>query len=299
MITLGVLITNYQAWKTTLGTLEAVIGLCPEASELAQIVVVDDASDAPSEWEKDRRVSIHRNSQNLGYVRSVNVGMALMEVDVVILLDCDARPLTAFAQEVRHQFDVDERLGALGFTQTDDSQVLRPSGEPTPTLREFLIGPAFFSRLPAFIGRWMLPAGRRLCIHSCCMAVRRSAFLQVGGFDEGFDFLDGDMDFSWSLLEHGWSTKITPEILCFHPGGGSPQSTGQRVLRFHRNRWRLLCKHGHVNCQTPVKLLLQLRHVMEVGALAMLCLTPLARRLRPKLNTRWQLLTSVAKDYAR
>ncbi|WP_395750207.1 glycosyltransferase family 2 protein [Prosthecobacter sp.] len=298
-MTLGVLVTNYRAWQTTLATLEAVIELCPNDSELAQITVVDDASDAPSMWEKDKRVTIHCNSQNLGYVRSVNVGMALMEVDVVILLDCDARPLTAFAQEVRRQFDVDQKLGALGFTQTDDSQLLRPSGEPTPTLLEFLIGPAFFSRLPAFIGRRMLPAGRRLCIHSCCMAVRRSAFLQVGGFDEGFDFLDGDMDFSWSLLEHGWNTRITPEILCFHPGGGSPQSTGQRVLRFHRNRWRLLCKHGRVHWLVPAKLLLMLRHSMEVVALAVICLTPLARRLRPKLNTRWQLLTSVTKDYAR
>ncbi len=298
-MTLGVLITNYQAWPTTLATLEAVIALCPEAAELAQIVVVDDASDAPSKWDKDPRVSIHRNTQNLGYVRSVNVGMGLMQVDVVIMLDCDARPLTAFAQEVRQQFAADEKLGALGFTQTDDTQVLRPAGEPTPILREFLIGPAFFSRLPAFMARWFLPEGRRQCIHSCCMAVRRSAFLEVGGFDESFDFLDGDMDFSWSLLEHGWNTKITPDILCFHPGGGSPQSTGQRVLRFHRNRWRLLCKHGHVRWQAPAKMLLLLRHLMEVGVLATLCLNPFARRFRAKLQTRWQLLTSVATGYVR
>ena len=131
------------------------------------------------------------------------------------------------------------------------------------------------------------------------MAVRRSAFLNVGGFDESFDFLDADMDFSWSLLEHGWNTAITSDVLCYHPGGGSPQSTGQRVLRLHRNRWRLLCKHGHVRWQALAKLLLFLRHLIETGVLALLCLTPLTRRFRPKFKTRWQLLTSVARGYVR
>lgn len=298
-MTLGVLITNYRSWPTTLGTLEAVIALCPIADELAQIIVVDDDSDAPSAWDKDPRVTIHHNTQNLGYVRSVNVGMAQMQVDVIIMLDCDARLLTTFVQEVRQQFAKDEKLGALGFTQTDDTQILRPAGEPTPTLREFLIGPAFFSRLPAFMCRHFLPVGRHLCIHSCCMAVRRSAFLDVGGFDESFDFLDADMDFSWSLLEHGWNTRITPDILCFHPGGGSPQATAHRVLRFHRNRWRLLCKHGHVRWRLLARGLLQLRHLIEVSVLAMLCLTPFARRFRGKLQTRWQLLNSVNAGYVR
>ena len=296
-MTLGVLITNYQAWPTTLATLEAVIELCPEAAELAQIIVVDDASDAPSIWDKDPRVTIHRNKQNLGYVRSVNVGMALLQVDVVIMLDCDARPLNAFAQEVRRHFAADEKLGSLGFTQTDDSQVLRRSGEPTPTLREFIIGPAFFSRLPASMVHWFLPARRRLCIHSCCMAVRRSAFLNVGGFDENFDFLDGDMDFSWSLLEHGWNTGITPDILCFHPGGGSPQSTAQRVLRNHRNRWLLLCKHGRIELHSLVKTALFFRHLLECFSLLFLVLTPLRNGIISKLKTRFSLLLGVKNGY--
>lgn len=296
-MTLGVLITNYQAWPTTLATLEAVLALCPEAAGLVQIVVVDDASDAPAYWDQDPRVSIHRNAQNLGYVRSVNVGMALMQADVIILFDCDARPLVAFAAEVRQMFRKDEKLGALGFTQTDDTQVLRPAGEPTPTLREFLVGPAFFSRLPASLSRLFLRAGRGLCIHSCCMAVRRSAFLSVGGFDESFDFLDGDMDFSWSLLEHGWKTAITSDIRCFHPGGGSPQTTGQRVLRFHRNRWRLLCKHGCVRFPTSAKGLLYARHLAEFVILGLVWLTPARPRILNKLSTRWTLLNTVARDY--
>jgi|GEM_PF-974572 len=296
-MTLGALITNYHAWNLTLATLEAVLNLHPDHSDLSEIIVVDDYSDAPDLWSGDSRVRIHRNSQNLGYVRSVNVGMALMKTDIVVILDCDARPLTSFGKVTRQYFDAEVSLGGLGFTQTDESQSLRPSGEPTPTLREFIIGPAFFSRLPRALRHLLLPANRRLCIHSCCMAVRRSAFNEVGGFDEQFDFLDADMDFSWCLIERGWTTVITSKILCFHPGGGSPQKVGQRVLRHHQNRWRLLAKHGHLQWFRFAKILLLFRHFVEATILALLSLTPIRFRFREKFRIRLILLTSVFASY--
>jgi GT2 family glycosyltransferase len=296
-MTSGILITNYQSWKTTLATLEAVISLCPESNDLAQIIVVDDASDAPQAWDKDHRVYIHHNAWNIGYVRSVNVGMAMMQVDIVIILDCDARPLNEFIKIIQCQFTENKKLGIMGFTQTDESQALRPAGEFTPTLLEFIIGPALSSRMPAFFRQVLLPSNRPLCVHSCCMAVRRNAYLDAGGFDENFDFLDADMDFSWSLLEQGWQTCITPEIVCFHPGGGSPQGTGLRVLRLHRNRWLLLCKHGQVRYKTAARLLLFFRHVVETAVLAVICLARRTPRFRDKLLIRWRLLNSVMKNY--
>lgn len=296
-MTLGVLITNYHAWHLTLATLEAVLSMHPDHSDLSEIIVIDDASDAPETWSGDSRVHIHRNAQNLGYVRSVNVGMALMNSEIVVLLDCDARPLTSFANVTRQYFDAESSLGVLGFTQTDESESLRPSGEPTPTLREFIIGPAFFSRLPSTLRQLLLPANRRLCIHSCCMAVRRSAFNEVGGFDEQFDFLDADMDFSWCLIERGWTTIVTSEVLCFHPGGGSPQKVGQRVLRHHQNRWRLLEKHGHLPWIRLAKILLLSRHFVETSILALLCLTPVRFRFREKLRIRFTLLAGVFTSY--
>jgi N-acetylglucosaminyl-diphospho-decaprenol L-rhamnosyltransferase len=296
-MTIGVLITNYKAWPTTQATLTAVINLHPDSVDLPQILVVDDASDAPTSWGGDSRVQIFHNPRNIGYVRSINVGMALMRTDLVVILDCDARPLTAFTRITRDTFTDHPDLGALGFTQTDESGALRPSGEPTPTLREFSIGPAFFSRLPAPIRRFILPPDRPSCIHSCCMAVRRAAFQDVSGFDESFDFLDGDMDFSWRLIERAWKTTLTPDIVCFHPGGGSPQSTGQRVLRHHQNRWRLLTNHGHLAYPRLTAAALAGRHTAEILTLALLCLTPARASAFPKLKVRLQLLRRVFSRY--
>jgi len=298
-MTVGVLITNYKAWPTTLKTVEALVRLHPDPADLAQIIIVDDASDAPNQLPAYPQIQIQRNPQNKGYVASVNAGMALMTTDLVVVLDCDARPLTPIVAEVKARFTSNPRLGALGFMQTDVSQMLRPAGEPTPTLREFIIGPAFFSRLPKPIQSFALPQNRPLCIHSCCMAIRREEFVQVNGFDETFDFLDGDMDFSWRLLKDHWENAITDKIHCFHPGSGSPQSTNQRVIRHHQNRWRLLTQHGHIAWPALAKSLLGLRHLIETAVLMMLCLTPARTRFLAKLDTRRELLTTVSNAYVK
>ena len=296
-MTLGVLITNYQAWPATQRTLQAVLALHPDPAELTAIVVVDDASDAPQCCELDSRVRLHRNPSNVGYVRSVNIGMRWLDTDKVVILDCDSTPLTAFAAPVRRAFATHPRLGAVGFAQTDDSQAIRLSGEPVPSLTEFILGSALYSRLRRLRPTPPATSESNLCIHSCCMAVRRTAFDEVHGFDERFDFLDADMDFSWRLLEHAWENRFLPEVLCHHPGGGSPQSVGKRVLRHHQNRWRLLRFHDRLPHPRLTATALALRHSLESLLLGLMCLTPARCRAKVKLRVRIQLLRTVFAGY--
>jgi GT2 family glycosyltransferase len=121
--------------------------------------------------------------------------------------------------------------------------------------------------------------------------------MSVNGFDETFDFLDADMDFSWSVLEKGWYNAVDDRLLCFHPGGGSPQSTGKRVLRHHQNRWRLLTKHHQITSPRLAKAGLFTRHLFETLSLALLSITPFRSRFLPKLKTRVTLLQTVGTEY--
>lgn len=292
----GVLVTNYQAWPTTRETVRAILSHAGHG--VTRVLVVDDGSDAPAVWPEDGNVVIHRNPENLGYVASVNVGMSLMEEELVVLLDCDARPLNDFVPEVLARFNENPRLGALGFTQTDDRELLRPAGESCPSLLDFIIGPSFAHRFPFSLSARKPTGTSILCLHSCCIAIRRAAFENVSGFDESFDFLDADNDFSIRLNRSGWRTALTSEVLCFHPGSGSPQSTTTRVLRFHRNRWRLLRKHGFVRCPAVVRPFLFLRHLLEWLALMLLRLRTPSPELRDKASCRVTLLKSVWKDYS-
>lgn len=291
---IGILVTNYKAWPVTEQTVLAALKHGGET--VRRVLIVDDCSDAPNAWSGDARVSIHRNAENLGYVRSLNTGMAMMKEDIIVMLDCDARPLTPFVEIVLGAFAADEKLGAIAFTQTDQSRQLRPACEPGPAALDFIIGPALWNRFPKVLRDELSPPASYLCLHSCCFAFRREAYAQVGGFDEGFDFLDADMDFSVCLNKAGWKTSFTQEVVCFHPGSGSPQSTATRVIRLHRNRLRLLRKHGLMPVMTLSRLLLFTRHVAEAVLLfiALLLQRPDAQ---DKFSCRLRLLDSVFNDY--
>jgi hypothetical protein len=293
-MTLGVLITNYQAWSLTELAIKEVLRCSGE--RISRIIVVDDASDAPAIFPESAKVFIYRNPQNLGYVRSVNVGMRLMNEDLVLLLDCDAYPIMDLVPGILRHFEGEPGLGALGVLEVGASGKTRIAGEREPTLGYFLLGQALGDR---FTRRgWFL--GKRFVLHSCCMAVRRSAFEQIGGFDEEFDFLDADNDFSMRLQDAGWRIKADCLLQCFHQGSGSPQTTSQRVIRFYRNRWYLLRKHDRVRFAPVCQLLLGLRHTGELICARFAS----ALRLRPKgelhdkLAGRYQLLRSVFRDYA-
>jgi GT2 family glycosyltransferase len=131
------------------------------------------------------------------------------------------------------------------------------------------------------------------------MAVRREAFESVDGFDESFDFLDADTDFSMRLRQAGWRLGKCEDIVAYHEGGGSPQSTAKRVVRHHRNRWRLLKKHRKLDRQQGVKWLLYARHCIEYAILLLarnlLCADP--KRWNDKLAGRSALLRGVWGAY--
>lgn len=296
-LSVGILVTNYKAWPVTEQTVLAALQHGGDA--VCRVLIVDDCSDAPETWTGDARVSIHRNAVNLGYVRSVNAGMAMMTEDIIVMLDCDARPLTPFVEIVQAAFAADEKLGAFGFMQTDDSGLFRSSCEVCPFVMEFVIGPAFWSRLPKRFSGMLEPKSSFLCVHSCCFAIRRAAFCDVGGFDESFDFLDADVDFSISLNRKGWKTVVSSSVMCFHPGGGSPQSTTMRVIRLHRNRWKLLSKHGLVSTEPVMKVCLAIRHMVELVILALVVALrgEQSGSLKEKISCRLELLHRVWNGY--
>lgn len=294
MKTVGVLITNYKAWPLTEKAIRAVLQW--SGNSVSKIVVVDDASDAPATFAGSDKVTIHRNSQNLGYVRSVNVGMRFFTEDIVLFLDCDAYPLMDLVPAILKRFEGEPRLGALGLFERDENGKARLAGEPEPTLMHFLLGQSLGQRC-ADKGLFV---GERYVLYSCCMAVRGEAFMQIGGFDEAFDFLDGDTDFSMRLQDAGWGVKTDSSLQCFHRGSGSPQTTSRRVVRHHYNRWMLLRKHGRVQLLPLCRLVLKLRHVCEWILLQLVKFF----RLKPteevddKLCGRAQLIRTVANDYS-
>lgn len=288
------LITNYNTWQLTT--------LCAQEFErwskesLTEILVVDDASAQNAPENLPHKVRVIRNLENRGYVASVNIGFSHLKEDVIILFDSDAYPLMDLTQSLTHLFAINPQLGAVGFKLVDEQGQSTGSYSTEPNVFGLLLG----QQLAAlYNSRFKHTRERPLCLHSCGMAVRRIAFEKVGGFDEGFDFLDADIDFSMRLRAAGWHVQIAPSLVAYHKGGGSFQTTAKRVLRHHRNRWRLLVKHGYLPLPWLLKAGLVIRHALEYSFLKILgkVLIKDPASLKDKLYGRRQLLNEVWSSY--
>jgi GT2 family glycosyltransferase len=258
------------------------------------VVIVDDCStDSPPGF--GAAVKIVRNVANRGYVASVNAGVSVSTGDIIVLLDSDARPLGDVVAPCLQAFGADPKLGALGFRTIDEGGVETGSSIPEPDVLGLLLG----QRLDQARHQLRLRSGHaRPLFFSCAIAFRRAAFDAVQGFDEHFDFLDADLDFSARLYEGGWVQRLEPRLVAVHEGGGSPQATAKRVVRFHRNRWRFLEKHGRLPPRVLFKTALAARHLAEFVTLQVLGPLLLSREvLADKLLCRRELLSSVWSGY--
>lgn len=250
-------ITSYNALELTK---RAVVNVLNQAGpEVQQIIVVDDGSQPRLPNFDDRRVKIIRNAQAKGYAAAVNQGIRAACGEVVLLLDCDAYLTSAATRELCQLFDGNMSLGVAGFVLTDESGEFTGSCEAEPTVWSLILGQSMYSVLQKL---W--PRGGPRVVYSCAIAIRKSCFNALGGFDEGFDFLDADVDFSMRVNRSNWGVLVTaPGLVAIHEGGGTAQSKAKRVVRFHRSRYRLLSKHDLISFPSLVRAAVALRAAVE------------------------------------
>ena len=258
-LSLSVVVTNYNTTALTIRCIDGIERY--SAGRPIEVVVVDDASLEKLVGLLPKGVVLVENATNQGYVRSVNIGVGRATRDVVLLLDSDAVPVSDVFSATVEEFSQHPKLGALGFHLVDRAGNPTGATQSEPTAIGLALGQALEARL---LGRWSRQNAAPFTIHSCAIAFRRKVFLEVGGFDEGFDFLDADTDFSMRLRRAGWDLAVSRAANVLHEGSGSPQTTARRVVRHHANRWRLLEKHGLISHPRLLKAVLAMRHTAEL-----------------------------------
>jgi GT2 family glycosyltransferase len=295
-VKVSVVITNHDTWPLTVRCVRALEK--HSSGRISEIVVVDDASSTRAPPELPARARVVYNSKNLGYQASVNVGFREVSGDWVLLLDSDAYPLMDVVEPLERSFAADPALGAIALATVDELGRPTQTAQSEPRAFGFVLGPRLegpYVKLRDFLKE------PQLVVYSCALGVRKSAFDAVGGFDEGFDFLDADLDFSMRLSEAGFKVMRDASVVAFHRGSGSPQTQSKRVLRGYRNRWRLLAKHRKLPAPAALKLVLSLRHVLEIETLlALLLVTPEGPRralYAEKLRVRYKLGRAVWSGY--
>lgn len=80
-------------------------------------------------------------------------------------------------------------------------------------------------------------------VSGACMLIRRSAFDQVGAFDEAFWLYGEELDLCTRLRGAGWKVLATPELEIVHEGGVSTGRSRRTHLMHSASIYRYYRKH--------------------------------------------------------
>lgn len=199
-----------QALRRCLQSLQAVVHRRPE------VLVFDDASAVPVATQLigadlEVPVRIIRDDRAPGYITGRNRLVREAVNPVVLLLDDDAALLENGAvEQAMMLLAADPGVAAVAFAQADGA------GRPwDPAMQASRCTESCY--VPSFIGFAHL--------------LRRSVFLEIGGYRESFEFYGEEKDYCLRVIEAGYWTVYLPDALVVHEPDRAGRSR-QRYLRY-------------------------------------------------------------------
>ena len=205
-----------------------------------EILLVDDASTDPriasllAEWRRLDGIRVLRNEANLGYTRTVNLGIAESVGDVVLLnSDCEVTPRWL------------EHLVAAAYRDPKIATVTAISDNAgafsVPRIGVANGRPAHLSGDE--VGRLVTRASQRVAPttptgNGFCMYVKRAALVAVGLFDvEAFPRGYGEEgDLCMRARDAGWVNVVDDSTIVFHRRSASFGADKDELMRIGRQR---------------------------------------------------------------
>jgi N-acetylglucosaminyl-diphospho-decaprenol L-rhamnosyltransferase len=243
----AVVIVNYEAGPALLSCVEGWL-----AEEPGHLVVVDNGSTDGAVRQLALRhpeVEILATGRNLGYGAAANRGVAATTAPTVLICNPDLEvrggALVALVQALG-----DEPGFALVGPLIRDPQGGRyPSARRFPSLVDAaghaVLG--IFAPDNRFTRRYQQtglsadggPARAVDWVSGACFLVRRTAFEQVGGFDEAYFMYAEDVDLCWRLGRQGWRIGYVTRAEVVHLQGVSTDRMPYRMIaEHHRSLFR-------------------------------------------------------------
>ena len=236
-----IIVPVYRGLQDTRRCIESVLASgCKTAWRL---IVINDASPEPelAEWLRAKaasepRITLLENEQNLGFVGTVNRGMALSDAHDVLLLNSDAEVAGDWLDRIRAAAYGDQRVA----TVTPFSNNATICSYPQFCKDNELPAGYDTARLDALFAR--ANAGQAVDVPTgvgFCMYIRRAALQAVGLFDEEH-FGKGygeENDFCIRAAQAGWRNLHALDTFVRHFGGVSfgeakrPRASAMQTLR--------------------------------------------------------------------
>ncbi|MFN7974529.1 MAG: glycosyltransferase [Acidobacteriota bacterium] len=235
-----------------------------------ELIVVDDGSSDDTASVASRHGARVLTQPNRGPAAARNLGAGHARGDILVFLDADCRPAPGWLPALVAPL----REGAFDAVK---GAYLTEQASAVARLCQI-----------EFEERYGLLSARPATdfVDSFSMAVRRSVFVEVGGFDETFRVADNeDVDLSYRLASRGHRIAFAPRAAVYHR---HPDTLGKylrlKVSRgFHRMRvYERYPGKALADSYTPFSLKLQVGAALAAPACAVLAASALLTGAEPK-----------------
>jgi N-acetylglucosaminyl-diphospho-decaprenol L-rhamnosyltransferase len=236
---IAAVVINYKSRDALAECLEA---LATGPEEIERVVVDNDSRDGSAEMLAARfpGVRLIANSENLGYSKAVNQGIAATRARFVLLMnpDCVVRP--GAVRALADHLLAHPRTGIAGPQLRGRDGEIELSGRSFPTPITFLFNrysllTRLFPRNPwsrrYLLSDWDRTTEREVdWLSGSCLMARREAIDQVGGMDEQFFMFNEDVDWCRRMKLAGWAVAYVPSAVAVHEIGASKRRVAARVI---------------------------------------------------------------------
>jgi GT2 family glycosyltransferase len=255
---IAAVLVNYNAGaelRTALRSIADAMGRTPW-----EAVVVDNASTDGSEAivaEFARVARLIRNTENVGFARGVNQGIAATRGPGILIMNPDCRLDRGAIETLLAELNAHPSCAIVGPRILNPDGSLQGSARGDPDMFTGLFGRTGALRrllpdLPIARRNVVIDAaspGRETSIvvdwvSGACMLARRDALEAVDGFDEGYFMYWEDADLCRRLRARGCEVRYVPGAIAVHQIGQSSRTAQEASIRaFHASAYRYYATH--------------------------------------------------------
>ena len=253
---LSIVIPTYNAHEWIEQCLDS-IGLHGPSGGYELLVVDDKSTDdtVAIVREKFPDVRLFSNEKNVGFGRTVNVGLRASSGKYILALNNDTWMHEGALDAMMAYLDQHSDAGIVGpkVLSGDGSlqqQCRRRIPTPTAALLYFSGVAKLFPKNPKVAGYLMTAADENQttevdAVSGACLMVRRAVLDQIHGFDEEYYLYGEDMDFCWRTKLAGWKVVYHPNAVITHFGGqgGTGKKRLYATIEWQRAMWIFYRKH--------------------------------------------------------
>lgn len=276
---LTIVILNWNVSDLLAACLRSLPGACGTWWEVAEVLVVDNASTDAS-VEMVRRefpgVRLITLAENRGFAAGNNVGLQASQGEYILFLNPDtlAQPLSIAA--LCDYMDTHPEVGVAGPRLLNADGTTQSSRRRFPTLATALIESTplqpIFPNAPALKRFYVLDYSDEEeqfvdWLSGAALMCRRTALEQTGPFDPGYFMFSEEVDLCRRMANAGWLVAYVPQAQVTHYGGGSTdQAVPERHINFNTGKARYLRIHEGRKAGTVARLYLLATYAAQAAS---------------------------------